>query len=50
MMMADGRLDESQSSRKEIAAAIARQSLLFTAQYYVNNHPAHGARSGLKIK
>jgi hypothetical protein len=49
-MVADGRLDGSKSGRKEIAAAIARQSSLITAQHYVNNPPAHGARSGLRDK
>ena len=49
-MVADGRLDGSKSGRKEIAAAIARQSSLITAQHYVNNPPAHCARSGLHDK
>jgi hypothetical protein len=46
-MMADGKLDGSHSGRKEIAAAVANQSLLITAQHYVNNPPAHGEQSGL---
>jgi hypothetical protein len=43
-------MDESLSGRKEIAAAVARQSLLITALQYVNNPLAHGAQSGLHNK
>ena len=49
-MVSDGRLDGSRSGRKEIAASIERQASLITAQHYVNNPPAHGARSGLQKK
>ncbi len=34
-MVADGRLDGSKSGRKEIAAAIARQSALITALLHI---------------
>ena len=47
-MISDGRLDRSQSGRNEIAASIERQASLITAQHYVNNPPAHGARCGLQ--
>jgi len=49
-MVSDGRLDGSRSGRKEIAASVERQAALITAQHYVNNPPAHGARSGLQKK
>jgi len=49
-MVSDGNLDGSQSGRMEIAASVERQASLITAQHYMNNPLAHGARSGLQKK
>jgi len=46
-MMDDGKLEYDD---KELGHAISRQASLITAQHYLDNPPAHGARAGLAAK
>jgi hypothetical protein len=46
-MLDDGKLENDD---KELGHAISRQASLITAQHYLNNPPAHGARAGLVAK
>jgi len=46
-MLDDGKLEYDD---KELGSAILRQDSLITAQHYLDNPPAHGARAGLAAK
>ena len=46
-MLDDGKLEYDD---KELGRAISRQASLITAQHYLDNPPAHGARAGLAAK
>ena len=46
-MLDDGKLEYDD---KELGRATSRQASLVTAQHYLNNPPAHGARAGLAAK
>ena len=46
-MLDDGKLEYDD---KELGSAISRQASLITAQHYLDNLPAHGARAGLAAK
>jgi hypothetical protein len=46
-MLDDGKLEYDD---KELGHAISRQASLITAQHYLDNPPAHGARAGLAAK
>jgi hypothetical protein len=46
-MMDDGKLEYDD---KELGCAISKQASFVTAQHYIENPPAHGARAGLAAK